>query len=119
MNIYDIVPIPKPRMTQRDKWQQRDCVMKYRAFKDECRMFDVVIPEAGSQVIFVLPMPKSWSKKKKDDMDGKPHRAKKDVDNLLKALLDAVFPDDSSVWDIRITKRWGESGKIIILGADE
>lgn len=34
---YPIVPVPKPRMTQRDKWQKRPAVMRYRAFCDEVR----------------------------------------------------------------------------------
>ena len=34
-------------------------------------------------------MPKSWSLKKKKAMNGKPHRQTADIDNLLKALIDA------------------------------
>ena len=33
---------------------------------------------------------------------------------MLKALMDALFDDDSCVWDCRITKLWGEKGQIII-----
>jgi len=36
------------------------------------------------------------------------------VDNLHKALMDAVFEEDSAVWDARITKIWGEKGQIRI-----
>jgi hypothetical protein len=32
---------------------------------------------------------------------------------MLKALMDALYEDDSHVWDCRITKIWGE-GQIII-----
>ncbi|OAT14605.1 endodeoxyribonuclease [Buttiauxella gaviniae ATCC 51604] len=47
-------------------------------------------------------------------MNGKPHQSKPDCDNMLKALMDALFDDDSSIWDCRITKVWGEKGQIII-----
>jgi len=59
-------------------------------------------------------MPKSWSKKKRAEMAGKPHQAKPDKDNLEKALLDAVFEEDSQIWDNRVSKFWGDEGAIII-----
>ncbi|HBZ1362084.1 TPA: RusA family crossover junction endodeoxyribonuclease [Escherichia coli] len=102
MKIYDITPIGKPRMTRADKWKQRPPVMRYRAFCDEVRLRKMTMPESGSHVTFVLPMPPSWSKKKPD------------CDNMLKALMDALYEDDSHVWDCRITKIWGEKGQIII-----
>jgi len=59
-------------------------------------------------------MPKSWSKKKKLEMVGRPHKQKPDLDNLLKALLDAVFDEDCEIWDIQATKYWNTRGMIII-----
>lgn len=47
-------------------------------------------------------------------MAGKPHQQKPDKDNLEKALLDAIFGEDSHIWDGRVTKIWGETGKMII-----
>ena len=112
--IYDITPIAKPRMTQRDKWKQRDCVMRYRQFKDEVRLLGITVPEFGYHVTFILPMPQSWSEKKKVLKYGTPHQQRPDKDNLEKALLDALFSDDSHIWDGRVTKRWGYEGKIIL-----
>ncbi len=74
----------------------------------------MMIPPAGSHIVFIMPMPKSWSKKKKKAMDGQPHQQVSDLDNMLKALLDSLFQDDSHIWDIRATKLWGYSGKIIV-----
>lgn len=115
---YDITPIPKPRMTHRDKWANRDVVKRYHAFKDECRLKKVILPEEGAHVIFVMPMPKSWTIEKRQQMEYMPHIVRPDVDNMAKALMDAVFPDDSGVWDIRVTKVWGKEGKIIIYGKE-
>ena len=63
--IYDITPVPKPRQTQADKWKKRPAVMRYRAFADEVRLKKVYLPTERARVIFHIPMPKSWSKKKK------------------------------------------------------
>lgn len=112
--IYPIVPMGKPRMTRADKWKKRPEVMRYRAFCDEVRLRGVVLPESGAHVTFVLPMPVSWSKKKRQQQNGQPHQAKPDCDNMLKALMDALYADDAHVWDCRITKVWGEVGQIII-----
>ena len=45
-------------------------------------------------------------------MRGSPHQQKPDKDNLEKGLLDAVLDEDCRVWDSRITKIWGDQGKI-------
>lgn len=115
---YEITPVPKPRMTQRDKWQKRPTVLRYRAFCDECRSRGVLVPESGAHIVFNMPMPASWSKKKKAEMIGRPHQQRPDVDNLGKAIFDAVLPDDSGVWDIRMTKVWAETGSIEITAAE-
>jgi len=112
--IYPIDPMPKPRMTRADKWKQRPAVVKYRAYKDEIRLRGVSVPEASAHITFVIPMPASWSKKKRQSMNGMPHRQRPDIDNLHKGLLDALFTEDCQVWDHWITKVWGEQGAIII-----
>ncbi|MDX6042622.1 RusA family crossover junction endodeoxyribonuclease [Scandinavium lactucae] len=118
MRTFDITPLGKPRMTRADKWKKRPEVMRYRAFCDEVRLKNVSLPECGYHVIFVLPMPPSWSKKKKADYCGKPHQQRPDKDNLEKALLDALFGEDSHIWDGRVSKIWGERGQIIIREAE-
>ena len=111
---YQINPVPKPRQTQSDKWKKRPCVMNYRAFADECRFSGMRVPEYGARMIFIVAMPESWSEKKKKAMDGKPHKQTPDVDNFLKSVLDSLFKNDSHIYDIRISKFWGRTGKIII-----
>ena len=114
IRVYQITPVAAPRQTRADRWKQRPAVMKYRAFRDECRIRGVTLPDSGYHITFVLPMPKSWSEKKRKAMDGAPHQQKPDRDNLEKGLLDALFQDDAHVWDGRTTKRWGRTGRIII-----
>ena len=113
--MYHITPVPKPRQTRSDKWKKRPGVLRYRAFADECRL-RIKDDLDGKHIIFWMPMPKSWSKKKKYKMVSTPHQQRPDIDNLCKSLLDAMYGDDSHVHDIRITKLWGFSdGGIEIL----
>ena len=114
MKEYNITPVPKPRQTQSDKWKQRPCVMRYRAFADKVRALKIKVAESGDHICFILPMPKSWSKQRKQIMDGQPHQQVPDKDNLEKALLDSLFKNDSHIWDSRVSKIWGREGKIII-----
>jgi len=114
--IYDIIPVSKPRMTQRDKrLPKRPCVAKYHAFKDECRLKKVDLPPCGAHVIYTIPMPTSWNKAKKARMDGTPHLVVPDRGNLTKALEDALYTSDSMIWDIHTTKYWGYEGSIEII----
>lgn len=39
---------------------------------------------------------------------------KPDFDNMMKALMDALYEDDAHIWDSRVTKLWGEKGQIVI-----
>jgi len=117
-SIYlPVTPYGKPRMTQRDKWMRRPCVIRYRQFCDAVRASwpaGVPYPAEGAHITFYLPMPKSWSRAKRDAHRGQAHQGKPDVDNLLKAVLDALHTDDAFVSDVRITKRWAEAGYISI-----
>jgi Holliday junction resolvase RusA-like endonuclease len=112
---YNIEPMGKPRMTQRDKWKKRPCVVKYRQFCDEVRAAEIKIPESGVTIVFKISMPKSWSNKKRDQMRGQPHQQKPDIDNLLKGLLDAALEEDCRVYHVgSITKEWSDRGGIVI-----
>ncbi len=114
--IYAITPVAAPRLSRSDKWRTppRPCVQRYFDFRDKVKELGITVSESGTHVTFVIAMPKSWSNMQKTYMDGMCHQSTKDVDNLLKALLDAIFNDDKYIWDIRITKIWGYEGKIII-----
>ncbi len=115
MSWRHVTPVAKPRMTRRDKWLNppRPCVAKYRAFKEECKLKKVFVHN-GYHVTFHMPVMKSWSPNVKERMVGQPHTQTPDLDNLLKALLDAVFDDDSGIYDIRVSKVWAEEGSIQI-----
>lgn len=114
MKVYPITPVPAPRMTQSDRWKKRPCVMRYWAFRDEVRAHGIEI-ENGSHIVFILPMPESWSQKKRDAMMYKAHTQRGDLDNFLKGIFDAVFEEDCHINDIRASKLWGDVGEIRII----
>ncbi len=114
MTIY-ITPVPKPRMTRSDKWKQRDSVVRYRAFGDELRLKlpGYTLP-AQVELIFRIPMPASWSQKKRVAIQGSPHQQRPDIDNLVKAIFDHLAPEDSYIYHVEASKFWGYRGSITI-----
>ena len=113
--VFDIDPVPKPRQTQSAKWKKTAADKRYYAFKDAIRFCKVEIPENGYHVLFVLEMPLRWSKKKKDRLRHQAHQQTPDKDNMEKALLDSIFKQDSHIWDGRVSKVWGDAGKIVLI----
>lgn len=116
VNVKKIVfrgdPIGKPRMSQRDKWQKRPCVLAYRKFADEMRAAaGQVAPGAqGLRVTAYISMRNMWNEKKRLSLDGQPHRTKPDCDNILKAVADALFDNDATIWVATIIKFWCQEG---------
>lgn len=117
--IFDVTPVPKPRMTQRDKWStDRPEVLRYFAFAEELKLKanlkKFYIGKVVS-VIFLIPVPSSWSEKKKADMIGVSHEQKPDASNLLKAFEDALTIDDSKIWSATVKKYWWAVGGVIVV----
>jgi len=106
---------PRPRMTARghaynpgsaDTW--KDAVISTFL---PCHRSTIAEP-VSLRVKFFLPSPK----KEKQEGDGIPHAKKPDLDNLLKALMDAmtearIWKDDALVFETQASK-W-ESGRRI------
>lgn len=116
--ILDIDPVPKPRMTRADAWKKRPAVERYWTFKANLsNLYLGKVPNELS-IVFNVPMPKSWSKKQKELMEGKPHQSKPDIDNYLKAFLDSLCEDDSYVYDVHSRKFWAYEGSIEVTDPD-
>lgn len=104
----------KPRMTQRDRWAKRPCVLRYRAWADSARSCIPVDLSSRLQQCYrldwiaYLPIPPSWSKRKQAELAGRPHRQKPDRDNIDKGVMDALFPEDSGIHTGTISKRWDD-----------
>ena len=106
-------------MTRKDKWAKRPIVVRYYDFCNSLRMvaqgihFD--LPHEGARFVFHVPMPASWSMKRRKQFNGQPCRSAPDLDNYLKAVFDSLLPDDCMVWHIAgAEKRWAEKGAVEI-----
>ena len=68
------------------------------------------------------PMPKSWSKRQKDEARGTYCENKPDLDNVEKAVLDALngvaWDDDKSVVVLIARKVWADTGGVEITITD-
>jgi Holliday junction resolvase RusA-like endonuclease len=111
--VFQGKPIGKPRQTHRDQWQKRPCVLRYRAFADAIRAAAGNLPPEPDIVLVTayIPMPPSWSKKKKDALAGQPCRQKPDWDNIGKACCDALFDEDACIWLGLTAKYWCREGQ--------
>lgn len=108
MTRYPITPVPAPRQTRFSRFNPKHAgpIARYQAFRDEVRARGVKIPECA-RIIFELPVPS-----KAKHRIGLPHQQKPDLDNCVKAILDAVHQDDCRVWRVDATKRWAAEGAI-------
>ena len=65
-----------------------------------------------------MPIPKSLSKKKQDELSEQWHIKRPDVDNLVKGVKDAlngyVYKDDSQVSQLFTTKKYSKTPRIEI-----
>jgi len=126
--LLDIVPMGAVRMTKSDTWKlnpnhvderkrQRPAVTRYFDFKNKvshsCNQFNFQI-EGCLEIVFFLPMPESWSEKKKQKFNGFPHKKRPDVDNMLKGFMDALRAEDADIWNVKTEKRYAYKGSILI-----
>jgi Holliday junction resolvase RusA-like endonuclease len=103
--------IGKPRLTQRDKWAKRPQVVRYYNWANRVRALvsDKLPPAASVQSLDLIARfepPHSWPKKRRIAVIGSQHRCKPDVDNLLKAGMDALWKNDSAIGSVTATKLW-------------
>lgn len=126
--LFDVIPFGAVRMTQSDRWKtnpnhldpkkrQRKAVTQYFAYKNLITLqANLMKFELGQcfDAVFLIPMPDSWSTKKKERMNGMPCEVKPDIDNLCKAFFDALRKNDSDIWYQKTEKRWAFKGSILV-----
>lgn len=83
---------------------------KYNQYKidllAEAKRKHFELPPSGLSVTFYIPVPPSWSQKKKAAHHGLLHQSKPDIDNCTKAFLDSLVAEDKFIANITLTKRW-------------
>ena len=122
MKKLKITQVSKPRMTRSDTWKKRPCVVKYWGFKEELLSLfkeNNISIDKKLYIEFHLPMAKSWSAKKRKEKEGDFHDQKPDIDNLIKAVLDAILSEDCMVHSVFARKFWAKEASIVILDSQE
>lgn len=126
--LLDVIPFGAVRMTKRDriflnpnhpdpKKRQRQAVADYFEFKTQlmyCAYETQYKLDEVPELVFFIPMPQSWSDKKKVKMNGTKHEVKPDIDNLVKGFFDALTKNDGNIWKINAKKYWAHKGSILI-----
>jgi Holliday junction resolvase RusA-like endonuclease len=101
-----------PRNKLRDSGLKRLMRLeKYNQYKDDlrdlARQKNFELPSQGLSIHFYIPVPKSWYKTKKARAHGKLHQSKPDIDNLTKAVFDALLPEDKRIAQVsELVKTW-------------
>lgn len=86
-------------------------VLKYYEYKRKVRelFFQTGLKEFPTNNVwftFYVPIPRSWSKKKRNLHSFEPHEQVCDASNLHKSLEDSCSDCDRKNWDYRATKFW-------------
>lgn len=120
--IIPINPIPasRPRVT---RWgtHYKEPYRSYKTtltnyFKEYMKKENKSIIEQNKDVsidvTYYMGIPKSYSNKKRNSLLNKPHKNRPDLDNLLKATMDAMtdtlITDDNCVYSIDAVKIWSD-----------
>lgn len=122
--ILNITPQTFVRTTVNDRWffrikrdQLRPSGLKrllrierYNEYKlsllAEAKRKQFTLPASGFSITFYVPVPPSWSKKKKKQYHGLLHQSTPDLDNMAKAFFDSMVREDKFVAQYSLCKRW-------------
>jgi Holliday junction resolvase RusA-like endonuclease len=121
---FEVTPASRPKVTRYGTFYSKN----YEAFRkvvgewlDKQEKPNKIIDKTKpikATFKFTLTIPKSYSKKKREALLGKPMINKKDLDNMIKSCCDILqgryFEDDSQIHHITANKEWGEKGTIKI-----
>lgn len=71
-----------------------------------------------AEIVACFAAPKSYSKKKRAELPGKPYPHKPDADNLAKCLLDALnglaYPDDAQITALEVGKFYSDRDFVLV-----
>lgn len=123
--INGVKPMGAVRMTRRGKWTN-PAAQRYLSYKQTIgnqlkKQFidELISGPIEVDLIFKMPIPESWSNKKKREAIGQPHVKKSDIDNLIKGVFDAsnkiIWNDDNQVYKVAATKIYSTAPGIEII----
>jgi len=124
------VPASRPRVSRWSTYYPK----KYTKFKKDMEALTSELETTPSEKLvsveleFGIMIPKSWSKKKREELNNTYCSNNSDIDNYIKAILDSlngiVYIDDKQVVELFAKKIYSEEGYILykhkeIYGNDE
>ncbi|MFT0800348.1 RusA family crossover junction endodeoxyribonuclease [Bacillus swezeyi] len=120
-----VEPMGAVRMTGRGKFVKPNAkrYLSYKDFiklkaKEQLKGQDLFTGPITVDILFQMPIPKSWAKWKKRIAPGKRHISTPDIDNLIKGVFDALnsiaWTDDKQVSDVTAVKIYSEEPGIIV-----
>ena len=119
--VFNVEPCPasRPRVSRWSTYYPK----RYTQFKEDMKALTSEMDSTPSKklisvdVEFNVKIPKSWTKKKKEEKNGKYCDNGCDIDNYLKAILDSLngvlFVDDRQVVEVYARKRYSNRPNII------
>ncbi len=106
--IYFRIPREKLRAAGLKRLER---IERYNQYKIDllslCKAKGFTLPCQGLCIAYYIPVPKSWSGKKKKLYHGTLHQSTPDIDNLVKATFDSLVREDKYVGHLgSLCKRW-------------
>lgn len=118
---FNINPVPasRPRVSRWSTYYPK----KYTKFKKDMEALTSEMETTPSEKLvsveleFGIMIPKSWSKKKREELNNTYCSNNSDIDNYIKAILDSlngiVYIDDKQVVELFAKKIYSEEGYIL------
>ena len=118
---FNINPVPasRPRVSRWSTYYPK----KYTKFKKDMEALTSELETTPSEKLvsveleFGIMIPKSWSKKKREELNNTYCSNNSDIDNYIKAILDSlngiVYIDDKQVVELFAKKIYSEEGYIL------
>lgn len=106
----DPVPLARPRVTKWGVYDSQSVLRKSATLDLQLQHSFGVLLNGPLQldVTFFMPLPASWSKKKKASQEEQPHVSRPDLDNLIKWVCDIaggiIYADDCIISQINARK---------------
>ena len=112
-------PAPRPRFSKTGTYNTKEYTSYKKAIAHIAKTKYKLQPSDKAislKIEFLYIKPKSWSKKKKETTQY--HIVKPDVDNLVKAVKDALngiaYKDDAQVVKIEAQKRYSDAEAVLV-----
>ena len=118
------IPAARPRVTIHGTYNPKSSLMTRLGYQ----LKDIIMNndyhglplenQIAIDIQFFMPVPRSWSKKKKDSTEGKFHGVRPDLDNLIKFILDAtngiIVKDDKQIVKITASKKYSKTPRTVL-----